>query len=52
VWKPDLGGDPNAVTAEWRHCRVCELIGAAQEAGPPKGGGAKHGWRLVLNHNH
>lgn len=49
VWKPDLGGHPNAVVAVWRHCRVCELIEQAREAGPP---GEEHGWHLTLQHNH
>lgn len=48
-WKPDLGGDMNAVVPVWKHCRVCELIEAAREAGPPSKDG---GWHLTLKHNH
>ena len=49
AWKPDLGGDLNAVVPEWRYCRVCELIEQAKKAGPPSEDG---GWHLSLKHNH
>lgn len=50
-WDPRLGGDFNAVVPVWKHCRVCELIGLAREAGPPDPD-TKHGWHLTLKHNH
>lgn len=33
----------------WKHCRVCELIEKAREAGPPT---EDPGWHLTLKHNH
>lgn len=51
VWNPKLGGNRNAVVAEWRFCRVCELIGQARAAGPPTDQDPPHGWHLALNHN-
>ena len=52
VWNPALGGHPNAMVAVWKHCRVCELIAQAREAGPPAGDGTQHGWHLTLQHKH
>lgn len=49
AWKPELGGHMNAVVPVWKHCRVCELIKAANDAGPPTEDG---GWHLSLKHNH
>lgn len=49
MWKPELGGEPNAVVPVWKHCRVCELIEKAREAGPPT---EDPGWHLTLKHNH
>lgn len=49
VWNPELGGDRNAVVPVWKHCRVCELIEQARDAGPPT---EDKGWHLTLQHNH
>jgi hypothetical protein len=49
TWKPELGGDMNAVVPVWRHCRVCELTARAQKAGPPHPD--LPGWHLVLQRN-
>lgn len=46
---PKRGGNRNAVVPEWKFCRVCELIGQAEKAGPPTKG---PGWHLTLKHNH
>lgn len=50
AWKPELGGDMNAVVPVWKHCRVCELIEHARKAGPPDPD--TPGWHLTLKHNH
>lgn len=49
VWKPSLGGHPNAVVAEWMFCRVCEVIANARDAGPPgqDGDTTPPGWHLI-----
>lgn len=49
VWKPELGGRPDAVVPVWKHCRVCELLANARKAGPPS---EDPGWHLSLKHNH
>jgi hypothetical protein len=46
VNQPGHGGDPNALVAVWKHCRTCELVEAAQEAGPPEP--SIKGWHLVV----
>lgn len=50
VWKPSLGGEMDALVAVWRHCRPCELLARARDAGPPDP--ETPGWRLVLEHKH
>lgn len=49
TWKPELGGNRNAVVPSWEFCRVCDLIAQAKDAGPPTKSG---GWNLVLKHTH
>jgi hypothetical protein len=51
VWKPENPTDPptDALVPVWKHCRVCELIEEAQNAGPPT---QDKGWHLVLEHKH
>lgn len=48
VWNPNRGGHPNALVAVWKHCRVCELIAQAEDAGPPVP--EIKGWRISLEH--
>lgn len=48
TWKPDLGGDLNALVAVWKHCRPCELLAQARAAGPPDP--ETPGWHLTLQH--
>lgn len=33
--------------AKWKHCRVCELLAQARDAGPPSD---DKGWHLTLQH--
>lgn len=48
LWDRKLGGHPNRVVPTWRFCRVCELVGQADKAGPPVEG---PGWHLGLKFN-
>lgn len=47
-WDEKQGGWRNRYVAEWKFCRVCELVSQAQEAGPPTD---SPGWRLTLKRN-
>lgn len=55
--KRALGGHPNAVIADWVHCRPCELLELARDAGPvypdgePVPEDKRQGWRLELRLN-